>query len=472
MIKPKPINIEKPFNATEVFFSTTNLKGHILFGNDVFVRISGYERDKLIGSPHNIIRHPEMPSIVFKILWQTIQAKKMIVAYVKNLAADGEYYWVLAVVFPIGESYLSIRIKPSTQLLPTVESIYKSVLDEEQKNGIEASSEILFNKLNDAGFSTYESFMKAALTTELAFRDQACLNVKAQLNANNLLISADQLLNVNVLSEMSSVSENISSRYRLLFKTVSTIELASKDFVEQILKLSSSFLETKLLSMKMHVFSGKNGAEGASMIVIAKSFGDLVDSIENNVTQFSQIVNDLGVAAAKLSIDMSALKVQIDAIDFFVRESISKVQNQMQSSTTAFAGLKENSILFLELFGNSMTTILKDIDKMQSSVSIPIKQQNHDLRKFVNSVDVIGQMGAIEFSRFDSKQNQLNTDFESVVEQMKSFAENLRQSSLQMNSSINLFEEKIAVIGAELEETNKLVLQIFSSIKVLSQQVL
>ena len=99
--KVEPKNIESVFLPDEMFFSTTDLKGIILSGNDVFIRVSKFSKEELIGKPHNIIRHPDMPRIVFKLLWDYIQSGKPIVAYVKNIAKDGSYYWVLATVVPI-----------------------------------------------------------------------------------------------------------------------------------------------------------------------------------------------------------------------------------------------------------------------------------------------------------------------------------------------------------------------------------
>jgi PAS domain S-box-containing protein len=84
---------EREFGIEELFFSTTDVKGHISAGNEVFTRISGYTEDELLGRAHNVIRHPDMPRGVFQLLWDTIQAGRPIAAYVKNRAKDGELYF-------------------------------------------------------------------------------------------------------------------------------------------------------------------------------------------------------------------------------------------------------------------------------------------------------------------------------------------------------------------------------------------
>lgn len=139
MRRPTPNQNESPFGFDELFFSTTNERGVITFGNDVFVRVSGYPRETLKGAPHSIIRHPDVPRAVFKLLWDTLQAGRPIAAYVKNLSANGSFYWVYAFVFPIQDGYLSIRLKPSSPIFSVVKNLYTATLAVEEKDGMEGS---------------------------------------------------------------------------------------------------------------------------------------------------------------------------------------------------------------------------------------------------------------------------------------------------------------------------------------------
>lgn len=135
MKRPSPQDVESPFEFQEFFFSTTDLRGVILSCNDVFVRVSKYPKEQLIGAPHSIIRHPDMPRAVFKLLWSTIQSGNPIMAYVKNMAVDGSYYWVQAFVFPLKNSYLSIRIKPSSAIFDQVLNLYPATVAVEKEKG-------------------------------------------------------------------------------------------------------------------------------------------------------------------------------------------------------------------------------------------------------------------------------------------------------------------------------------------------
>ncbi len=93
--RPSPINEEIIIPDDQVLISVTDPKGIIIEANDIFIKISGYSEDELVGSSHNIIRHPDMPKIMFKIVWDHIMEKENVMAVVKNLAKDGKYYWVV-----------------------------------------------------------------------------------------------------------------------------------------------------------------------------------------------------------------------------------------------------------------------------------------------------------------------------------------------------------------------------------------
>ena len=102
-----PKNNEKTFKTNELLVTKTDLKGNITYANQKFIQIVGMSEEELISKPHNIIRHPDMPKIIFKLLWDTLKSGSEINAYVKNLCADGSYYWVMANVTP---SYFNGKI--------------------------------------------------------------------------------------------------------------------------------------------------------------------------------------------------------------------------------------------------------------------------------------------------------------------------------------------------------------------------
>lgn len=127
---------EYVLSDTDFLVPQTDEKGRILFANEDFCKIAGYTLDELIGQPHNIIRHPDMPKAAFKDLWDTVQKGKIWTGYVKNRTKDGGYYWVYATVFPNiaceeGKcGFMSCRRKPSREEIAEAESLYQTMRQE------------------------------------------------------------------------------------------------------------------------------------------------------------------------------------------------------------------------------------------------------------------------------------------------------------------------------------------------------
>lgn len=141
--------------------SKTDPKGIITYCNPVFIEFSGYSERELLGSQHNIIRHPDMPRAAFKLVWDTIQAGKEVFAYVKNLSKDGGYYWVFAHVTPdfgpqggiVG--YTSVRRCPRRSAVEAIAPVYRQMLAAEKAAGardaIAAGTQVLVDLLNKTG---------------------------------------------------------------------------------------------------------------------------------------------------------------------------------------------------------------------------------------------------------------------------------------------------------------------------------
>jgi PAS domain S-box-containing protein len=158
---PKEIkNVEKVMNDNDFIVSKTDPKGYITYCNRIFVEMAGWSRKELIGANHNIIRHPHMPKIAFKLLWDLIQAKKEFFGFVKNLRKDGGFYWVFAYITPDLDlngnivGYTSFRKKPSRKGIEVLEPIYLELVELEKQGGMAASYERLKEILgaNDENF--------------------------------------------------------------------------------------------------------------------------------------------------------------------------------------------------------------------------------------------------------------------------------------------------------------------------------
>jgi len=158
MSKPTPIDEEIPLDPKRYIVSETDEKGKITFCNDYFMEVSGYSKEELIGKAHNIVRHPDMPRVVFKLLWETISAGKNINALVKNLAKDGRYYWIFT-EFEIRKDtdtaqiigYHAARKSISKHVIEIIDGLYKKLLEIEKNDSIDAAQTYLVNFLKEKG---------------------------------------------------------------------------------------------------------------------------------------------------------------------------------------------------------------------------------------------------------------------------------------------------------------------------------
>lgn len=176
-----PTGRDVPFGENELIVSKTDVRGILTYANDVFQRVSGYGEAELIGQPHNLIRHPDMPSTVFRLLWERLQAGREIFAYVLNQARNGDQYWVFAHVTPSidGEGrcvgYHSNRRVPYPDALVKVRPLYARMVAEERRHanlhaGMEASARLLEQALRDAGMDYDEFVFSLSRHTQLQRR--------------------------------------------------------------------------------------------------------------------------------------------------------------------------------------------------------------------------------------------------------------------------------------------------------------
>lgn len=165
----KPTQVEVHFDASDLIVSKTDLKGRITYANRTFCAISGFSETEVLGMPHALIRHPDMPRAVFKLLWDAILEGREIFAYVKNLCRNGDHYWVFAHVTPSRDrdhavcGFHSNRRVPRRAALAGIEPLYRelSAIEAAHRNakeGLAASHARLTQAIAEKGRS-YDQFV-------------------------------------------------------------------------------------------------------------------------------------------------------------------------------------------------------------------------------------------------------------------------------------------------------------------------
>lgn len=164
-----PTQVERFFPEDEIIVSKTDLKGHITYANQTFLKIAGFTEAEILGQPHNIIRHPDMPRCVFKLLWDTLKMREEIFAYVKNMSKNGDHYWVFAHVTPTFDAheqvigYHSSRRVPERKQVDLFTDVYRQLLEEERRypdwrQGMESATQMMLNLIASKHME-YEEFV-------------------------------------------------------------------------------------------------------------------------------------------------------------------------------------------------------------------------------------------------------------------------------------------------------------------------
>lgn len=155
----------KELREDDFIVSKTDLQGKIVYVNKIFMEFAEYSEDELLGKPHNIIRHEQMPKAVFKLLWDRIKNKEEIFAFVLNKTKKGNDYWVYAnVTASLNENgeiigYYSVRRKPNEKALEIIKPLYAKMLQTEKNGDVNASTKILTDLLYEKGGISYDEFI-------------------------------------------------------------------------------------------------------------------------------------------------------------------------------------------------------------------------------------------------------------------------------------------------------------------------
>ena len=147
----------REMQENDFIVSKTDTKGRITYTNKIFMDMAEYTEKELLGKPHSIIRHPDMPKSVFKLLWDTIEDKNEIFAFVINKTKNANTYWVYANITPSFDDrgniigYYSVRRKPNPAAIEIIKPLYASMLKAEKSGGVDAGTKVLTDLLHEKG---------------------------------------------------------------------------------------------------------------------------------------------------------------------------------------------------------------------------------------------------------------------------------------------------------------------------------
>ena len=413
---PAPINRESPFEYNELFFSITDPKSTITYANEVFVRISKYEVGDVVGQLHKLIRHPDMPRSVFFEFWEHLKQDKPVAAYVKNMAKDGSYYWVMALAFPCDGGYLSVRLKPGSDLFKTVKDIYKTVLDHEKKqesvtdkkSAMHSSHDLLISELEKIGFSSYDEFMWNALQNEMEHRE-SILESNGNLNNHSGEYIPKELLKMEVI-----LRELVLALGEL--RQIHTSLIGHSDY---ILNLSRTVL---LLSKNAQISSAKLDQQDRSISVVAENMGEQSMDGETHLIEMQKNIFKLSELIGGLNFNIISSKLQAEMTKYFlteINETDKAADKQLIPQSKALR-------LLYDAFLPTINKISSDLGKLPDALR-ELLTGVREIERFLLVLRFIHIKGKVEIARMNDESNSFSNTFQELINEVNSAEKRLEK---------------------------------------------
>lgn len=382
-----PTAVAQRLEVQETFFSTTDARGVILDGNGVFARVSGYPLEQMLGRNHNLIRHPGVPRGVFHLMWESLRAGETFMGYVLNLAANANHYWVMAVVMPVADGYLSVRIKPTSERLQQVAALYAQVLARENALVAEGSSEgaaaaqgaqWLAEGLAAAGWPDYAGFSHESLILEIRQRDAQVAAGGRQLFPASLPATAPESLR--------GLHAKALATYRQLnqvFDRLDTILRGSAKINrhrEAVAAIGDAF---QLNALNAHLAAHPLGTAGVVIGTVAGFLNTHARQLNENMARLTAHIAESARGVSDIASTVCAARVQMEMILSFAGEMmaaetgagaadrslgrVAKLQEACRASTEGTSRAIEAMLVGLPLLRQDRERLRKDMVALQST---------------------------------------------------------------------------------------------------------
>lgn len=414
----EPTGIAQNFAINETFFSTTDERGIITSGNSVFSRTSEYALEELVGSPHNLIRHPDMPRCVFALLWAEVKKRRPFAGYVKNHAKNGNHYWVFALIEADGQELLSTRIKPSCDTLETIEALYAQLLLIEESAleqgltpaaAINASLAELQKSLEALGFDSYRRFSQQCTILETKSRDQIAASRALPLFPPHLSVEADapyQATFQNSILAYQTLGKSFSSLDRFL--SMGTDISKSRD------ELAESADHFRHYALNTNIAASSLGGSGATIGTITEFLHTQADSFGREARRMSEIAEGTNRAVVDMVAHIASARIKLEMLLCFTEE---RAKNDDPKAEARLAGMNRS---LEKAVRSSLSGTQSAIDILRQTLP-KLRQSKEDLLKSITFFSTAQTNGLIECSRIREAHelDSLFLDFGERIERAK-----------------------------------------------------
>lgn len=374
---------ETRFGLRELFFSRTDGKGVIRSANSVFVRVSGYAAEELVGAPHNLVRHPSMPRIVFRVLWDRLKAGRPVAAYVLNRAKDGSPYWVLALARPVSGGFLSVRMLPTTARFAAVEPLYRELRDTEagierdggtRSEAMDRSEAVLAARLGTLGAGGYDEFMTAAVVDEVRARRATVASTDE---------SPDRSGAAAVLGTLARALDDELTRLDGSF----TLERELARSCADLIRLAD---EGSTLAFNAELAGGRLGADGAALNAVAVLMREVGPAIVRDAEALLARIEAARAALDEIGFGVALASLQTDMARAFLTE--------LADGTAVPPGAAENAAILVNGVHADTTRVVARLSSMSTDLAA-VAEGAAGLRRSLAVLGAIERNGRVEAAR-------------------------------------------------------------------------
>ena len=433
---------EQPFPKGKYVVSKTDLKGAITYANDIFVELSGFTRDELIGFNHNLVRHPDMPPAAFKDLWDTVKQGRPWRGVVKNRCKNGDFYWVDALVVPVRKNnetigYMSVRTEPTRQQISEAEGLYRQ-LQQGQASLPQAS---LWSRISlRSKFNAAVAYLILAhLIGGLVHQFGAALGLSPAAVSSLLQVLGVSSIGVGVglmllQGKVFTIIERIIDRLDHIAQgdLTDTIPLHRRDELGKVNDALIS-MQTHLKSMMAEINEAAKSVEAsASGLAVGMDQTHTTTEVQADaVSRIAAAVEEINASIGQVADDSQATAAAVDESRRLLDQAVGSMQQSRQAT--------QEVVNTVNGAGNTMAELFKSI--------FAIGAVTRTIEEVADQTNLLALNAAIEAARA----GESGRGFAVVADEVRKLAERASLQTKEITSTVGEIQRitQIAVSGME-----------------------